>query len=295
MLIVTQRVGRLGNQVYLLAHLLAFSQATGIGFAHPTLREYGMFFKGTRRDALVRYPRAAAFFPYGEIARKVISLGTRLLDKTCFSFGRRLNWQRIDYRETFDLSNPEFLAGVRQRKHTWISGGWRFQYPMITDAFLPIAREFFALTAPYSTNVARVLDAARQGVDLLIGVHIRQTDFKEHAGGKFYFTTGQYASVMQEASRLFPGRSVRFLVVSDEPKTQADFPGLSCCWGTGVPIEDMYALGGCDLIISNVASSFSAWPSFLYQIPNYRVSDPSADFAEANFKAAIDPFRLVEN
>jgi hypothetical protein len=220
--------------------------------------------------------------------------GTRLLDKAKI-IGRSgcVNYLRANPREVVDLSDPSFLERVRQHSLFWLLGGWLFRYPTITKEFLPAAQQFFALCEPYASRVAELVSQARQGVDILVGVHLRQTDFKEHDGGKYFFTTKQYADIMNHTQNLFRGQRVGFLVVSDESKSESEFPGLRCAFGAGVPIEDMYALGACDYIISSYGSSFSAWPSFLYQKPGYRIQAAELRPEVDDFQCMTDPWRVV--
>jgi hypothetical protein len=292
--IIGQRIGRLGNQVYLLAHLIALHQATGIGFSHPTLGHYSRFFKGSQHDPLVRYPVGRACWPSSDFLRQAVYSTTRLLDKS--GLLNRIDSDRclrIDYQEIFDLSDPGFIDWVRRVGTVWLLGGWLFRYPTATAVFLPALREFFALAQPFADNVSRLVERARRGGDILVGVHLRQTDFKEHAGGRYYFTTSEYAAVMYATADLFPSAKIRFLIVSDEPKTAADFPGLDCAFGSGVPVEDMYCLGGCDYLISSFGSSFSAWPRFLFQVAGYQIEDPFIRPQRGDFRTTFEPWQLI--
>jgi hypothetical protein len=298
--IVGQRIGRLGNQLFLLGNLLALHQATGVRFSHAALREYGLCFQGTCRDPLCRYPvlhgeadRSQHPVSGTFLVRAAVYVGMRCLDKIDSLTRLRGSVVSIDHRDTFDLSDPAFIDQIISHKRTWLSGGWRFRYPTIRDSFLPAARQFFALTEPYASNVGTLLATARGDGEILIGVHIRQTDFREHSGGRFYFTTPQYAALMHQAASLFPERKVRFLLVSDEDTENHDFGQLVCYRGSGVAVEDMYALGGCDYIISSIASSFSLWPSVLYQVPSYRISDPEQAVSISDFKTTIEPWVLA--
>ncbi len=294
--IVMQRVGRLGNQLFLMGNLLALHQAAGVAFSHAALGEYGLYFEGTRRDLFCRYPlKQAASYRLAAtcLGRKIAYFSARCFDKIDNSVKLRRSVVSIDYQETFNLSEPTFINQIKKHKRTWLTGGWRFRYPIIKGSFLPAARRFFALVDPYASNVSKLVANARIDADILIGVHIRQTDFREHAGGKFYFTTPQYAALMQQSVSLFPGRKVRFLLVSDEDTENHEFGQLVCYRGTGIAVEDMYALGGCDYIISSFASSFSLWPSVLYQVPNYRISDPAHRFSISDFKTTTEPWVLA--
>jgi hypothetical protein len=299
--VVGQRIGRLGNQLFLMGNLIALHQATGVHFAHAALREYGLYFEGSCRDPFCRYPlpqgvrdRSRRQLSGTYLARAAAYVGMRCLDKIDRFTGLRRSVVSVDYRDTFDFSDPAFIARINSHKTTWLVGGWRFRYPTIKHSFLPAARQFFALVEPYASNVSELVRCARADADILIGVHMRQTDFREHAGGKFYLTTPQYAALMHQAARLFTGRRVRFLLVSDEDTGNHDFGQLVCYRGTGVAVEDMYALGGCDYIISSVASSFSLWPSVLYQVPNYRISDPQREISISDFKPTTEPWVLAD-
>jgi hypothetical protein len=294
--IVTQRVGRLGNQLFLLGNLLALHQATGVTFSHAALGEYGLYFEGTRHDLLCRYPleqAAGSRLSATCLGRKFAYFSSRCFDRVDNFIQLRRSVVSIDYKETFNLSEPAFVGRINKHKRTWLTGGWRFQYPTIGRSFLPAARRFFALVEPYASNVSNLVANARANAEILIGVHIRQTDFREHAGGKFYFTTAQYAALMHQAANIFPERKVHFLLVSDEDNENYGLGQLVCYRGTGVAVEDMYALGKCDYIISSAASSFSLWPSVLYQVPNYRISDPERRISISDFKTTTEPWLLA--
>lgn len=293
--IVGQRVGRLGNQAFLLANLLACHQATGIGFCHPVLGNYGKYFKGTADDYLARFPGAAIGQPRGTAARLAAYCTLRGLCKLKLLArpGSPLVRQ-ISGNEELDLSDENLQQTVRQSGHIWLLGSWLFRYPTITTRFFPLAKEFFELTEPYHSRVATILSTARRKTGVLIGVHIRQTDFKHHEEGRFFFTTEQYGRVMREAQRLFGGPGVRFMVVSDEKKHPEYFPGLPCEFGSGSDIEDMYCLGGCDYLISSAASSFSLWPAFLNRIPSYRIKDPDQPLTREAFVVSDGMWKIAD-
>ena len=80
--IVMQRVGRLGNQIALLANLIALSLATGVGVSHPTLAGYASYFTGTASNLLCRFPKGRLRnYPIRKAARTVIYYFCRFLLK----------------------------------------------------------------------------------------------------------------------------------------------------------------------------------------------------------------------
>jgi hypothetical protein len=291
--VVLQRVGRLGNQIALMSNLVAFSQATGVIILHPTLGAYADYFRGTCCDLFCRYPAV------NSSKRRVPILYRMLLYSVFRAFDRsgaanKMYPGRVwesDYKTQLDLASPEFLTRVRSARYTFLTKGWFFRYPDVDKtSFLADLGSFFSLAEPYASRVAAVLRKAKSMSDILIGVHIRQSDFRDHAGGKYFHSTKDYARLMEHTCRLFPGQNVDFLVVSDEPKSAFDFPGLRCHFGSGQDVEDMYSLGGCDYIIGSAASSFSLWPAVLFQRPTYRILDPACKPTKDDFRITLEPW-----
>jgi len=293
--IVGQRIGRLGNQIQLLANLLAMHQATGISFSHPTLGEYGSYFRGTKDDFLVRYPRISRPLTGITSARLASYLTIRILHRLRI-LGRSSGHHSltVDHREVVELSEEKLVHRIREAGHLWLFGGWIYRYTPIKQEFFEGARSFFDLAEPHNSAVTRIVASARAGAEMLIGVHVRQTDFRHHEGGKFYFTTEEYACLLKQIRGLFAGRTVKFLIVSDEPKERAQFPEIECSFSSGVPIEDMYAMGGCDYLVGSHASSFSLWPAFLNQIPIYRILDTGRPISLEDFKPTTIDWQLVD-
>lgn len=292
--IVMQRVGRLGNQIGLLANLIALSLATGVRVCHPALGNYANYFKGTVGNLFCCYPPSSSgrHSPPGGLVREALHKVCRLLDKS--GFIRLLMPGRTfasDYVSLVDMTQPSFAAVLRGGRFTFLTKGWFFRHPQVDkDRFLCALREFFALAEPYASNFERLVKQARTGCDVLIGVHIRQTDFKEHAGGKYYFSTADYARLMQHCQHLFQPAKVGFLVVSDEPHDSSDFPSSKCSFGSGIDIEDMYCLGGCDYIIGSIASSYSLWPAVLFQKPTFRMASAQNMPGRDDFRLTMEPW-----
>jgi hypothetical protein len=292
--IVLQRVGRLGNQIGLLANLITLSLATGFRVCHPALGSYANYFKGTAGNLFCCYPPSSRQrrSPHGPLLRSTMHNICRVLDRSGILRlvlpGRTFT---SDYQSLVEMTQPSFSAMVRGGRFTFLTKGWFFRYRQVQrDNFLREVRSFFALAEPYASNVAQLVERARTGCDILIGVHIRQTDFKEHAGGRYYFSTAHYARLMRHCQRLFQPAKVGFLVVSDEPHDSSDFPSLHCTFGSGVDIEDMYCLGGCDYIVGSIASSYSLWPAVLFQKPTFRMASAHELPKRDDFRLTLEPW-----
>jgi hypothetical protein len=292
-IVVMQRVGRLGNQIGLLANLIAFSLATGVRISHPTLGHYANYFSGTAADLLCRYPTKQSGKVCSKTLRAVHYALCRTLDKSgLLKFFARRRLFESDYKALVDMSEKSFISKVTGGRFTFLTKGWFYRFPSVNkNHFLNEIQSFFDLVEPYKSNVQSLVQKARCNCDVLVGVHIRQTDFREHEGGKFYFKTDEYSRIMRHCQNLFHPRKVGFLVVSDETHSLSDFPNLECSLGSGIDIEDMYCLGGCDYIIGSIASSYSLWPAVLFQKPTCRISDCYKLPEIPDFRVLLDPWR----
>jgi hypothetical protein len=144
--------------------------------------------------------------------------------------------------------------------------GWQFRAPVWFDKHAQVIREYFRPTPELCNRVDDVITRARLECDLLVGVHIRQGDYKDHLDGKFHYETAEYVQWMRRMQELMPDKRVGFLICSNVQQRSADFEGL--CWTSpdGHIVVDMYSLAMCDYIVGP-PSTFSQWASFYGQVP----------------------------
>ena len=135
-------------------------------------------------------------------------------------------------------------------------------------------RAYFRPVEKYE-NVSRdAIDSPRREADIVIGVHIRQGDYRGWKGWQIFFPAVALRGV--DASN-WPctNRKVVFFVCSDEPRSLGEFPGLTVSLGTDSPVSDIYALARCDYILGT-KSTFSQWPSFYGEKPLLQVQGTDA-------------------
>ncbi len=181
----------------------------------------------------------------------------------------RLPGKRIDQ---LDL-NAEDALRLLQRKRTTVLGGWGVRSWPLFERHQGIIREALAIHPRFTTIAEAFINDLRQRYDYLIGVFIRQTDYRQHQDGRYFFETPQYVRWMHEAADVFADRGrVGFVVASDEEQDPALFEGVSAHFTSGIKgaaghyMESFAELMQCDLILSPV-STFSAWAAFLGEVP----------------------------
>jgi hypothetical protein len=187
-------------------------------------------------------------------------------------FGRRVVTLREGGgRRIIPLETREVAAQIADARVVFIYG-WIFRAPAAMRKHAEAVRAYFRPVEAYERISARAVVSLRQAADLVIGVHIRQGDYRAWKKGRCFFSVSQYAGWMRELADQCPGQRVSFLVCSDEPRHAEEFPGLSVGFGPGSPMGDLYALAQCDYIMGAV-STFSQWASFYGNKPLYQLGD----------------------
>jgi hypothetical protein len=283
LLIVGLRCGRLGNRIVLFANLIAYAAEHGYRLINVTFHSYATFFETTRRDIFCRYPiaptqswldvvpGAAGLIRKTRIFYHVIR-GVSVFNDKLPLFGKRVVTLREGGgRLIILLETPEVEAEIADAKVVFVYG-WIFRAPAAMQRHAEEVRAYFRPVEAYEQASAQAVAPLRQDAEVVIGVHIRQGDYRQWRKGRYFFTMSQYAGWMHEVADQFPGKRVSFLVCSDEPRHRDEFPGLSVGFGPGSPAGDMYALAKCDYILGSV-SSYSQWASFYGNKPLYQLRD----------------------
>ena len=275
MLVVASKPGQLGNRLFQFANLVGGALEHGFAVSNPAFDEYAELFESTSRDLFCRYPPRASAFGGARPAR-------RLLYHVCYYAARalvrlgvdteRLRAVSLDWDEQLDLCDPRFLARLRPGQLFFLQG-WLVRDDRALARHAAAVRRFLRPREEFCANVDALVGRAREGADVLVGVHIRHGDYRTFEGGKYFYELDVYAALMREVETHFPGRRVRFLVCSNAEQSDAALAAFRVVKGTGHMVEDLYALARCDYLLGP-PSTFSMWASFYGEVPLYVVEDP---------------------
>jgi|ERR1039458_1196756 hypothetical protein len=270
-LIVAFRTGRLGNRLLLFAHVIGFAAEHGYRVVNVAFHTYAHLFENTRRDIYCRYPlarRRSVFDLVPGVApaiRKTRIFYQFIRHVSVFFnhfpiLGQRVFTLREIPGKTIVLDTPEVQAWMANAKIVFVHGWW-IRAPESVQRHANVIREYFRPLATYERASQEAVERLRQNADVVIGVHLRLGDNWKWMGGKYYFPVSQYVTWMRELVGQLPGRKVSFLVCSDEPRSESEFPGLSVGLGPGSAVGDLYALARCDYIMGP-PSTYTEWASF---------------------------------
>ena len=123
----------------------------------------------------------------------------------------------------------------------------------------------------------------REGLDLLVGVHVRLGDYAEWQGGRYFFQIGEYARWMHEVVAIQARQRVGFLICSNGDVDELlKINGLHATRGPGSAVADLYALAACDLLIGP-PSTFTLWASYYGQVPLHMLESANQRLWEGGF------------
>lgn len=290
MIILDSRFGGLCNRMVTLANLACFARRTGVGLVDLSFLEYAAGFArlGDGRQAL-HFPAGGDHCaPLGPIETRAWRWTSRVLRRLWCRRWINLGEQGVLHLD--DTLCPAVASIVRGRLHVLTGfyfvdrSGFEAERSWVCQVFAPCERVRAA--------VRETIADARQGVDLLIGVHIRQGDYQRFCGGFSFYTTHEYVEMMVRLATLFPGRSIRYLICSDQRQDPERFAGLDVANSMRGAMTDLYALAECDYIIGP-GSTFTQWASFYGGVPRYVMTWKWDDKAGRTRKPlALDRFEV---
>jgi len=292
--IISRRCGQLANRLVLFANIIALAEETGGRMNNVTFHSYAEHFKTTRRDIYCRYPvpqrrslfdlipGAAWFIRKTRIFFHLVRAAASAQRKHRIFGSRAITLkEELGQTEVISLETAAFHAQINQAKTVFICG-WKFRAPEYVKRHAEKIRRNFQPVEELEQAAHKVPERLRQQADVLVGVHVRQGDYRQFKGGIFFFEPARYAEWMREMAEQFPGRKVAFFVCSDEPRRAEEFPGLTVDFGGHSPVADLYGLAQCDYIFGP-SSTFSQWAAFygdkpLLQFYNAETRLKLADF-----------------
>ncbi|MFO1476660.1 MAG: alpha-1,2-fucosyltransferase [Verrucomicrobiota bacterium] len=295
-LVIALRCGRLANRLVLFANVIALAESLKCLASNVTFHSYAHLFESTRRNVFCRYPvpatrswidavpGLAAGIRWTRLFPNSVRAACRLNEQLNGSSRQVITLREIRGRPVTLLDDPEILARLDPARTVFVYG-WRFRAPTCVEAHADKIRAYFRPIDPIESACRDSLESMRRDCDELIGVHIRQGDYRTWKQGRFFFPIAKYAAWMRELAEQLPGRRVAFFVCSDEPRSASEFPGLQVHFGGASPLQDLCTLAGCDAIVGP-PSTFSQWASFYGNRPLLHLQDAEVHPERAGFRVS---------
>lgn len=268
MLAIVRSYGRLGNQLWTYANILAFAKEHNIRVFHQGF-DHSLFDKNQNASAPLKIWRLIDI----NLRRIFINLIYRINLKV-----RLLPILNIGEDGLLHLDDQKNTSLLISKFKLVFLTGFYFSASKSLAKHSDYIKNFFSLNVRLQHEVHRLIKKARNNSEILIGVHIRHGDYRSYCDGIMYYTAEEYRDVMRAIAKdNYPTR-VSFLICSDEIQDISIFHDLDVIQSNlkSHSIIDMYALGACDYIVGP-NSSFSQWASFYGNVPlhvlNWKVAE----------------------
>jgi len=294
---IGRRCGRLANRLIIFANFIALAEEQGHRVINYTFHSYSDLFEAIRENLHCAYPvpkhksRLDRIPGVGAAIRKTrifyhLTRYASVLNERFPIFGKTVVTLRQS-KEQFitSLESPEVQEKIRPAKIVLVYD-WRFRAPNLVQKHADKIRAYFRPVEKYENASRAAVEPLRRNAGIVIGVHIRQGDYRGWKGGKFFYPVERYAAWMNDLVAQFPGRKVSFFVCSDEPRNAEEFPGLTVGFGAKSPVTDLFALARCDYIVGT-KSTFSQWASFYGEKPLLHLLDGNASVKLENFRVCF--------
>ena len=290
-LVYLLKAGRLGNQMIRFAHFIAWNieHENKVQLVNVNFWEYAGLFKYWANNKVCIYPKNKNIFwrcirvvydlnIFGKRSHRFIRYFHYLIHRLAkiLPFTQSISTDCVTrfsdvYLGPITLEDGELYQKVCKKPLTFL-GGWNIQGWDLLKKHQAKVREYFVPTPEIEDKVSQFIQDSREGYDLLIGILVRQDDYRNWKGGVYFFETERYVEWMEEIKNIFSDKKVKFVVASDEEQNPEKFKDLNYDFSTGEKVgkghyfENIIALSKCDFIAS-VPSTFSSIAGFLGNVP----------------------------
>lgn len=247
-----QTYGQMGNQLALMAHLLAFGIEYNYLIVYPHSDDLCKYLEVAKsKDSRIKFRRQSSDAKRMRIIHKVLELLFLKRNGRLFKYLVLNDWFIVD--KDFDkINQPDVM----------IVNDWKFRY------FEGIVKHQEAIRKELAFTTASVQEAQQRWTSLqaaypqhtFIGVHVRRGDYAAWLDGIYFYDNDTYYKWLVQLSAQIE-KSV-FIICSNEDINFKNENNLDIAYIKGSPAEDLFLLSCCNYIIGP-PSTFSSWSAFL--------------------------------
>ncbi|MGD0237324.1 MAG: hypothetical protein ABSC55_22690 [Syntrophorhabdales bacterium] len=303
-LVICSPVGNLGNRLFLFSNFIAFAEQNNCEVINPTFSEYAGYFETTSHDVFCRYPPRRSVFPKNNpvlqklFSRSIWTAATMVKKMPKNRFFYTFDLEKIE--ERLSLDNDNFVRTIRRGKIIFFRG-WLFVDQKNVIKHADKIRGYFSPLDKYKNLIDFPIKRLRSSCDVILGIVVRQGDYKQWRSGKYFFGIDTYVQWMAEAENLFPKKKVGFFICSDEELNTNKFAGFNFIFRAKHDLENRYTLARCDYILS-VPSTYGGWAAFYGSVPidilnsseqvvslaKFKIIENHMDLRDSTFPPAVD-------
>ncbi len=151
---------------------------------------------------------------------------------------------------------------------TYYFDGWHFRNPEGIKKYYLKIKKHFQPKKEITKKINAFLKEQRKKYKKIVGVHIRQRDYKFLFENSFYFNQEQANEILNQYLDFFQlnKQKILFIICSDDKVDEAAFSGLNVSIKPRGVVEDLYLLSQTDLVIGT-DSTFGPFAAYYGNIP----------------------------
>jgi len=279
-IILQHNGGRLANQLWSFISIYAYGLEKGYNVENYSFFEYAHYFKNIRPKNL--YIKFLFFYPFlffntlirNKYRSKLIFFFRKYYEKYV-NYIKRKCFDSIVYAiskvvylpptKISEISNKYNLENTNKKKLFFY--GWLFRNPTGIIKYQNEIIRHFEPNFQIKRHVSIVINKLKEEYQHIVGVHIRQGDYRFYQKGKYFFNPKKVAFFLQNYIDFFKldYQKIVFIISSDEKVDLKIFDGLHVVVSKGEPGYDLFTLAATDIIFGS--SSFSEWAAYYGNIP----------------------------
>jgi hypothetical protein len=256
-IILEHNGGRFGNQLWNYINVLAYAYEKNLVCKNYSFFEYQKYFKYSSTHKIIDL--LSLIMP-GRIRLRIYKYLVNYIKKkkpTCLLNSGDL---KPFYLEE-DFGN--YLCS------TIYLNGWLFRCPTLIKKHYTKIKDRLRIKNKFVKKIDAKFLELNKTYQKIIGVHIRQGDYKFYMGGQFYIDQKEVLEIIKKyTEENSTSGKVLFFICSDSPieKEMFSIQNLNVMFGTGVMIEDFYSLSKCHVVVGS-DSTFGAVSAYYGNIP----------------------------
>ena len=279
---IRHEYGQLGNILFRLANALGYALEHDFGVEDYTLA-FCNYHDGSSNIRFFENYHSFHFFEYPYPRSRLINrIKWKIRDK---------NYRKSKMIENFD---PSFDLSDLPPHSSYELKGFHFSAKDLVTKHREKICQILDFRSSVKSPIETLLKKAKSKYDILLGVHIRENDFKDFYEGRYFVSASRYLEEIVHFKELNQGKSLGVLICSDSAKILLEikerYPDYILPKGS--VSQDMYALSQCDYILGPQATTMSAWAAYLGKVKLAQIipEAESVDFSSFRHLSRLEPF-----
>jgi hypothetical protein len=276
-IVIINHGGQLCNQLWNYLSVATYALEKNYDCRCPAFFQYERFFPKAKTSFWAKYvlnplfrffPRRRNFINRLDNLSQKIIFGKKKLSQAVKSTDEKGQPKLflLPPSENKDQRQKEKLASVEQSEGDIIFSGYAFRNPIGAAKYHDQICNLLSPKPEVKAQVDAFIAELRKKYDLLVGVHIRQNDYKT-CGERFYYPPEKAIVIINNFYTSRPKtEKICFIVASDEKIDIKIFGSAPAVAAPGGLIEDLFTLASTDFIIGS-NSSFGAFAAYYGDIP----------------------------